>query len=494
MEKGTYYFDLHKEGRNIIKVIGVGGGGSNAVNYMYAQGIRDVNFMVCNTDAQALKASPVPQKMQIGEDLTHGLGVGGNPQKGKEAALESEEDITKALEGVRMVFVTAGMGGGTGTGAAPEIARISKNLDILTVGIVTMPFVFEGSCKMRRAEEGVKLMKAHCDTVLVVLNEKLKDIYGSATLNEAFSRADNVLMAAAKGIAEIITESGRVNVDFEDVNTVMRGAGEAVMGSGAASGEGRALRAIEQALNSPLLNNQHVQGANFILLSITTGGESELQMEELSIITDYVKSKVGDDPEVIWGDSMDEALGDALGVMLIATGFSQAKTLFKGDIEEKRVVGLGEVIQNEAEEPPIDFSFQSEAPEHLSQWEGTEKRTIPQSPLFDTEDGFEVKKNPKDLAQDAKLDELEGASIPLESKYLLVEEREKRESEMQNNQQIGKWNQETLENAWKQPAYLRRGVQLEKVTTSAQKNLSRFFIGVNGDDMQKNSFLHDNVD
>src|SRR5690349_22090767 len=273
LETGSYKFDIPKHNslgapRSIVKVIGVGGGGSNAVNHMFRQGIKDVEFVVCNTDAQALNSSPVPTKLQIGVALTEGLGCGANPKVGRAAAIESKELIRDMLEGAKMVFITAGMGGGTGTGAAPIIARIAKDMDILTVGIITAPFSFEGKKKMAQAEQGMEALRQSCDTVLVILNDKLREIYGNLSIGQAFAQADNILTTAAKGIAEIITLAGYVNVDFQDVRTVMYNAGPAVMGTAETKGEHRARNAASGALSSPLLDSCDIMAAKKILLSI----------------------------------------------------------------------------------------------------------------------------------------------------------------------------------------------------------------------------------
>lgn len=311
---------------NIIKVIGVGGGGSNAVTSMFKKGIQGVSFVICNTDEQALRSSQVPNQLQIGIDLTHGLGAGANPEVGKNAALESKDEIEALLQDkTKMVFITAGMGGGTGTGAAPVIASIANKLGILTVGIVTMPFAFEGRKKILQAQEGIIEMKKHCDTVIVILNDKLREILGGLTISNAFAQADNVLTTAAKSIAEIITVPGYVNVDFEDVKTVMQKTGTAVMGSAQVDGEDRAQRAAEMALDSPLLNYRNVKGAKKILLSIVSGVDSELQMDELSLIADYIQEQVGCDAEMIFGHSIDKQLQDGIRVTLIATGFDDNK-------------------------------------------------------------------------------------------------------------------------------------------------------------------------
>ena len=319
----TYKFDLPKRSKSIIKVIGVGGGGSNAVNHMYRQGIKDVEFVVCNTDMQALNSSPVPTKLQIGVTLTEGLGCGANPKVGRAAAIESKELIRDMLEGTKMVFITAGMGGGTGTGAAPIIAKIAKEMDVLTVGIVTMPFGWEGKKKYAHAQHGIDQLRSACDTVLVILNDQVRSMFGNLAISSAFGQADNVLTTAAKGIAEIITLSGYVNVDFQDVRTVMRNAGAAVMGSAETSGQDRAIRAAQQALESPLLDNRDIMGAKRILLSIISGDEAELQMDELSMITEYIQGQAGDECEVIFGHGLDSTLGEKIRVTVIATGFAK---------------------------------------------------------------------------------------------------------------------------------------------------------------------------
>lgn len=330
MTESAFKFDLPAHHKSIIKVIGVGGGGSNAVNHMYNQGITGVDFIVCNTDSQALNTSPVPNKLQIGVNLTEGLGAGANPEQGRNAALENKEDIRTMLsDDTKMVFITAGMGGGTGTGAAPVIAQVARELGVLTVGIVTMPFRFEGKKKFNQASIGADSLRANCDTVLTIMNDKLLEVFGNLSLNQAFGKADNVLTTAAKGIAEIITVPGYVNVDFEDVKTVMSDSGGAVMGSAETSGENRALRAAEEAINSPLLNNQNIKGAEKILLSIISGEQAELKMDELMEITDFMQDMAGEEAEVIFGHGVDTDLGDSIRVTIIATGFDD-KNLGQG--------------------------------------------------------------------------------------------------------------------------------------------------------------------
>lgn len=332
-------FDLPKNQSSIIKVIGVGGGGSNAVTHMFHQGIKGVDFIICNTDAQAMEASPVPIKIPLGENLTGGLGAGAVPSVGKNAALENREDIKAILErNTRMLFITAGLGGGTGTGAAPVIASVAKELGILTVAIVTMPFSFEGRKRRQHADEGIAELKRHVDAVLIINNDKLRELYGNLTLRAAFGHADDVLTTAARGIAELITVTGHINVDFEDVKTVMKDSGVAIMGVGIASGERRAAIAIEQAMCSPLLNDDNVEGANNILLYISSGKE-EITMDEVSEITEYIQEKTGPYTEVIWGNGIDDSLEDKISVTVIATGFDKEHTrMAKPEAKPNRII------------------------------------------------------------------------------------------------------------------------------------------------------------
>jgi cell division protein FtsZ len=305
---------------SFIKIIGVGGGGSNAVTHMYNLGIQGVDYCICNTDSQALDTSPVPVKVHLGK---RELGPGNIPAVGREAALETVDEIKELLEHhTKMVFITAGMGGGTGTGAAPVVAQVAQELDILTVGIVTLPFGFEGRKRMQQALEGLEEMRKHVDTLLIISNDKLREEYGNMKLTEAFKRADDVLTTAAKGIAEIITVTGYINVDFEDVNTVMRRSGKAIMGSAKAEGENRALNAIEDAMRSPLLNDSNIAGAQNILLYITSG-EDEVSLDEVLEITDYIQQTCGNTAEVIWGNGKDDTLGNNIAITIIATGFNE---------------------------------------------------------------------------------------------------------------------------------------------------------------------------
>ena len=337
------HFDLPKDQSSIIKVIGVGGGGSNAVNHMFSQNIEGVNFIICNTDAQAIAQSKVPNKIQLGPHLTQGLGAGANPKIGKEATEESLEEIKRILEvNTKMAFITAGMGGGTGTGGAPILAKICKDLGILTVGIVTTPFAYEGKKRIAQAEEGIMLLKNHVDTLLVISNDKLRHQFGNLKMKEAFAKADNVLATAAKCITDVINSTGQINVDFADVCTVMSNGGVAILGSASAEGENRAQTAIENALNSPLLNDNDIRGAKWILININSAeGEHEFTMDEVEVIQNHLIGQAGEDTDVILGLGYDNTLGSELSITLIATGFEHkdpfAKTaLLKNEATEKK--------------------------------------------------------------------------------------------------------------------------------------------------------------
>lgn len=355
-------FEMLKDKSSIIKVIGVGGGGGNAVNHMYNQGIVGVDFIICNTDAQALELSPIPNKVQLGASLTEGRGAGSMPEVGKNSAIESIEDVKELLGATtKMIFITAGMGGGTGTGASPIIAQAARELGILTVGIVTTPFNFEGKRRKQQADEGLEAFKKHVDTLLVISNDKLREMYGNLTLSNAFAEADNILTTAAKGIAEIITVPGYINVDFEDVKTVMQSSGVAIMGSASAEGEGRAFKAVQSALASPLLNDNDIEGARYILLNITSG-EKEVLMDEVSEITDYIQNQAGLTADIIWGNCYDETLGDKISVTLIATGFQTKEERFSKAVPgaEKKVIPLS--IENkpsiEANIPNLNITIE----------------------------------------------------------------------------------------------------------------------------------------
>ncbi len=336
------HFDLPKAKSSIIKVIGVGGGGSNAVNYMYSQDIEGVDFIICNTDAQAIAQSLVPNKIQLGPHLTQGLGAGANPEIGRQATEESLEEIRRILEvNTKMAFITAGMGGGTGTGGAPIISKICKDLGILTVGIVTTPFSYEGKKRQMQSEEGIRTLKQYVDTLLVISNDKLRHQFGNLKMKEAFSRADNVLATAAKCITDVINTTGQINVDFADVCTVMRNGGVAILGSAAASGENRAQKAIEEALNSPLLNDNDIKGAKWILININScEGDHEFTMDEVEIIQNYLLNQAGEGTDVILGLGYDNNLVDKIGITLIATGFEYKDPFIKN--EEKKIAPVND--------------------------------------------------------------------------------------------------------------------------------------------------------
>jgi cell division protein FtsZ len=522
LETGSYKFEIpHGTNRNrsIIKVIGVGGGGSNAVNHMYRQGIKDVEFVVCNTDVQALNASPVPTKLQIGADLTEGLGCGANPKIGKGAALESKDLIREFLEGTKMLFITAGMGGGTGTGAAPVIAKIAKSMGILTVGIVTLPFAFEGPKKRAQAEMGIKALRQNCDTVLVILNDKLREIYGNLPIGKAFAQADNVLTTAAKGIAEIITLTGYVNVDFQDVRTVMLNAGPAVMGTAETRGENRAIKAASGALTSPLLDNCDIMGAKKILLSIVSGEEAELQMDELMQITEYIQDRAGKEAEVIFGHGVDPELGDRLRVTVIATGFSNHTP--EEDLGNKTEV-QEEVRKHDLERSQI-WTFEpdaSTAPPREIEMKVTppvanQKSSGGYGSLFDdledmspkptaqpqgaTEAGeglggeeglFALDDEVEDLPRQQAKNTAARAESTRERLRQQAEKRKKELSTMRNKEMT----REDFMEKWSMPAYIRRGVKMENIPHSSEPFVSRFNLNDDNSLLGNNKFLHDNVD
>lgn len=550
MFDSSYKFDLPKHHKSIIKVVGVGGGGSNAVNHMFRQGIKDVEFVVANTDLQALNSSPVPHKLQLGVNLTEGLGCGANPEVGRAAALESKDQIREMLSGTKMVFVTAGMGGGTGTGAAPVIAKIAKDMDILTVGIVTVPFSFEGKKKTGQAQAGIEALRSSCDTVLVILNDKLREIYGNLAIGQAFGEADTVLTTAAKGIAEIITLAGYVNVDFQDVRTVMLNAGAAVMGSAETRGEGRAIKAAQQALASPLLDNRDIMGAKKILLSIISGEEAELQMDELSTITEYIQQQAGDEAEVIFGHGVDSTLGDRIRVTVIATGFrAEGKTVRKDDKKvmeldksqislfggvdnsvnqrtdepELRVVEMPvnqtpemptkhtttisdkPILQPEdkplyikpeekpfvPEEPQEERSFTLfERPVPVAKWDDEDETEEGDDSLFGSDDDeFSVGKEP---SADQIINE-EGLMEYRRTKERLAQQARERRAKLKADKKP-EMTKEEFNNKWTVPAYLRRGVKMENVPHSSENFVSRYNLNDDNQVLGNNKFLHDNVD
>jgi len=338
LEFSNLSFDLPKNQSNVIKVIGVGGGGSNAINHMYNKGIKGVDFVVCNTDAQALQSSPVPYKIQLGATLTEGLGAGANPEIGEQSAMESMEDIKNMLNTKsKMLFITVGMGGGTGTGAAPVIAKIAQDLDILTVGIVTIPFSFEGKMRNEQAQLGIEKLRAHVDSLVVINNNKLREVYGNLGFKAGFSKADEVLSTAATGIAEVITHHYTQNIDLRDAKTVLSNSGTAIMGSAQSSGSNRAQNAITKALDSPLLNDNKIEGSKNVLLLIVSG-TSEVTIDEIGEINDYIQSEAKTNVDIIMGVGEDDELGDAIAVTIIATGFNPEQQSEISKIESKKIV------------------------------------------------------------------------------------------------------------------------------------------------------------
>ncbi|WPP53172.1 cell division protein FtsZ [Catalinimonas niigatensis] len=488
MADKSYEFNLPTQHKSIIKVIGVGGGGSNAVNHMYNQGIKDVEFIICNTDSQALEISPVPNKLQIGGELTRGLGAGANPEKGKAAAIESKEDIRELLSSdTRMLFITAGMGGGTGTGAAPEIAKVARELGVLTVGIVTQPFAFEGKKKQRAAEEGIRELRNNCDTVIVILNDKLREVYGNLTLTNAFAQADNILTTAAKSIAEIITVPGYINVDFEDVKTVMAGSGAAVMGSAKAEGEHRAMRAAEEALSSPLLDDKNIRGARKILLSIRSGEQAEMQMDELTEITDHIQTEAGDEAEVIFGHGLDDTLGDAIMVTVIATGFS-AEPDADDEAETKRVYDLDSSQRIKKEDKP-DANPPDSPPQN--------RVNTPPSPPLEIEN-FEEEEEDDRQQKEHEEEERLVREMSSSKRYLMMKEAYERKLKLKGRKSISSPdNSEDIfkkEDFYNEPAYVRRNIHLYSAPSYNDRNVSRYSLDDDDNIIGNNKFLHDNVD
>lgn len=491
-------FDIPQGDSPIIKVIGVGGGGSNAVNHMFNQGIIGVDFAISNTDHQAMEQSPVPTKIHLGPNLTEGRGAGSKPNVGKLACEESIEDVKQYLNNnCKMLFVTAGMGGGTGTGAAPIIARTAREMNILTVGIVTVPFTFEGRRRTNQAFEGLAELKANVDTLIVVSNDKLRQIHGNLNLSDAFSRADNILTTAAKGIAEIITVPGYVNVDFEDVNTVMRNSGVAIMGTASADGEDRARQAVDQALHSPLLEDNDIRGAKHILLNITSGTK-EVTMDEIFEITEFVQEEAGYGTDLIWGNCYDESLGDAISVTVIATGFDHRERAKEANEQERQVVHLDDEANPSVEVPKAST--------------GLRDITGEEDPVGFTRD---------DAAATFEFENLEDSKRRAREKqqytspYLQHEEEQRREAERQRMEAADRARREAMAQANRkkqlpklnnpkvvselenQPAYLRRNIQLDNTPpASANPDSGRWSITDDEELPLKrdNSFLHDNVD
>ncbi|THH41891.1 cell division protein FtsZ [Neolewinella litorea] len=479
----------------IIKVIGVGGGGSNAVNHMYNQGIVGVDFAICNTDHQAMELSNVPTKVQLGPNLTEGRGAGSKPNVGKLACEESIEEVRKYLDNnCRMLFVTAGMGGGTGTGAAPIIARTAREMNILTVGIVTLPFTFEGRRRANNGMDGLQELKENVDTLIVISNDKLRQIHGNLNLSEAFSKADNILTTAAKGIAEIITVAGYVNVDFEDVNTVMRDSGVAIMGTASADGDDRARVAVDQALHSPLLEDNDIRGANHILLNITSGTR-EVTMDEIFEITEFVQEEAGYGTDLIWGNCFDESLGDKISVTVIATGFGDKKAANRNVAPERQVVHL-------EEEKKAPAGRRTSLEEITGEEDPAGYGKPSQANTFEFEDMEEAKARLRARRRDGGsftqnfMQEEEDARREAQRREMELRDQERREALRQRTELPKLSNPKVVNELENQPAYLRRNIQLDQTKSSDHQEMSRWSI-TDDDEMplrRNNSFLHDNVD
>ena len=482
-------YEFPKDDSPIIKVIGVGGGGSNAVSHMYKQGIVGVDFAICNTDNQAMENSPVPTKIRLGPNLTEGRGAGSKPNVGKLACEESIEEVKRYIENnCKMLFITAGMGGGTGTGAAPIIARTAREMNILTVGIVTLPFTFEGNKRTSQGFEGLNELKNSVDTLIIISNDKLRQIHGNLSLSDAFSKADNVLTTAAKGIAEIITVPGYVNVDFEDVNTVMRGSGVAIMGTGLAEGNDRARIAVDQALHSPLLEDNNINGAKHILLNITSGLK-EVTMDEIFEITDFVREEAGDGSEIIWGNCYDNKLGNKISVTVIATGFEHQITdnLDFMPQKSKVTINLGDDAASKSSE-----TVPSSGLSGIGYEENNNNGRVIE--FGDTD--FNKKGNVINSQTDPYLKDKGKNSISTNSSSFTNREEENRRREILRAQTLKLNNPKVISDLENQPAYLRRNVTLEDVPASSDNNFSRYSVNPSNtvEISEGNSFLHDAVD
>lgn len=539
-------FDLPKEQSSIIKVIGVGGGGSNAVNHMYEMGIRGVNYVVCNTDQQALDLSPIPNKIQLGPEMTQGLGAGSRPEVGEQATIESAKEIQELLsKNTKMVFVTAGMGGGTGTGGAPIVAKIAREMGILTVGIVTTPFSFEGRRKLMQADEGIKRLKEEVDSILIISNDKIREIFGNLTKSEAFSRADDVLSMAAKSISEIITVPGEINVDFADVQYVMKQSGVAIMGVAQAEGEERAMRAVHSAINSPLLNNNNITGAKNILINISSGA-SQVTIDEITQINDFVQDAAGNDTDIIFGTCDDNALGDKISVTIIATGFEDEKTGTTAKVE-RQVVDLTPTPKATPTIEPkpandfkvVDKSPQEEINQDTTNNVHTQQNDVSSSYTFNLyedkkepiEPSFENNEENDQFSTDfSDNDSNADNTFNFEIKEIVEEKEEEygfytsppketnnsvhsNTNSSANNTTLSdrvrrlkdvsyKWdNMSKIKELEDIPAYERRGVNLDDVPHSSDQDTSSFSVdnfnidGQNRPEIRKNNgFLNDNVD
>ncbi len=473
-------FDIPKEEYSIIKVIGVGGGGNNAVSHMFSEGIVGVDFAICNTDNQCMELSPVPTKIQLGPHLTEGRGAGSLPQVGKQACIESIDDVRRFIEsGTKMLFITAGLGGGTGTGAAPIIAKASREMDILTVAIVTIPFNFEGRRRREQAAQGLEELKNSVDSLIIVSNDKLRQIHGNLPLGQAFAHADDILATAARGIAEIITVPGYINVDFEDVNTVMRDSGVSIMGTAVAEGEGRARKAVDEALNSPLLEDNDIRGAKHILLNVSSG-EKEVTMDEICEITGFIQDEAGHDTDLIWGNCMDETLGDKICVTVIATGFDHKDHKSLKEEPQKKIIVSLEDDRSARKMGVYDTGYK----------EGEKQQTFDLN-IKETEERTHEQPLRREPYVKAGAQE-ESQEQSNERPHRITQQR--REELRAQNKRLN--NPQAVIDLENEPAYLRRKVELDDVPHSSEIAVSRWTI--TGDDepeiRKDNPYLHDNVD
>ncbi len=482
-------FDLPRDESPIIKVLGVGGGGSNAVTHMYNQGIVGVDFAICNTDAQAMETSPVPTRIQLGPNLTEGRGAGSKPDVGKRACEESIEEVKQYLtNNCKMLFITAGMGGGTGTGAAPIIAKTAQEMGILTVGIVTLPFTFEGRRRTSQGADGLSELKKAVDTLIVVSNDKLRQIHGNLSLSDAFSQADNILSTAAKGIAEIITVPGYVNVDFEDVNTVMRASGVAIMGTASAEGEDRAKRAVDDALHSPLLEDNDIRGARHILLNITSGNK-EVTMDEIFEITEFVQEEAGYGTDLIWGNCFDENLGDKISVTVIATGFEHKHRVINESAKDKKIVVSLDDEPDNRPSPPKQKSRLADI--------GFDEPLISEENSFEFDnvrDTIERYQRHRYSYEEPYVRDEKKANEEEDKRKMYERELKRRERLRSHNLKLN--NPNTIIELENEPAYVRRGVQLDDVPDSSEEVYSKYTISDDDEPEinSNNSFLHDNID
>ena len=499
-------FDLPKDEPSIIKIIGVGGGGSNAVTHMYKQGIVGVDYAICNTDAQAMNLSPVPVKIALGASLTEGRGAGSKPDVGKRACLESMEDIKNFLENsTKMVFITAGMGGGTGTGAAPVIAKQAREMGILTVGIVTLPFTFEGRTRVRNGYDGMEELRKNVDCLVLVSNDKLRQIHGNLSISQAFSQADNILCTAAKGIAEIITVPGYVNVDFEDVNTVMRDSGVAIMGTASLDGDNRARRAVDEALNSPLLEDGNIFGAKNILVNIPSGAK-EATMDEIFEITEFVQTEAGETANLIWGNCFDERLGDKISVTIIATGFESTKKAPPIPGNRSNTAPLNERQVVNLEDDNIKPSIDSVTTAVAAATANNDRNYMAVDETTATNREFEFD-NVRETVEQIRRSQTQQvglfdqpADLTPEERRRRLEEAQRRREEVRNRPiQVTKLSSpQTVIDLESQPAYLRKNIRLDNVPDAAEQTISDWSVSLDEDQPQmrmgNNTFLHEKVD